>query len=138
MDCVQVPVEDPEPGVPRHGCQYHETEAMDACFFRHGVVPRLSDTKQAMVRSQAGSLAGAPFTCFPTPPLTRFDAKALRFFSSGALYLVCMEAGGKVTPTCESAILTCLRGVPMTRDVADGLPLFHGAAICHRRPWCLQ
>ena len=69
-------VEDPEPGVPRHGCLYHATEAMDACFFRHGVVPRLSDTQQAMVRFQLGSLAGVPVTCFPTSPCARFDAKA--------------------------------------------------------------
>ena len=39
-----VPAEDPEPGVPRHGWQFHAAQAMDDCFFRHGVVPRLTDT----------------------------------------------------------------------------------------------
>ena len=61
-----VPVEDPEPRVPRHGWQFHAAQAMDDCFFRHAVVPRLSDTQQAMVRSQSGPLAGVPFTCLPT------------------------------------------------------------------------
>ena len=36
-----VPAEDPEPGVPRHGWQFHAGQAMDDCFFRHRVVPRL-------------------------------------------------------------------------------------------------
>ena len=41
------PVEDGEPGVPLHGWQYFATQAVDDCFFRHGVVPRLTDTQQA-------------------------------------------------------------------------------------------
>ena len=73
-----VPAEDPEPGVPRHGWQFHAAQAMDDCFFRYGVVPRLADTQQAMVRSQSGPLAGVPFTSLPTSPLTRFDAQVFR------------------------------------------------------------
>ena len=73
-----VPAEDPEPGVPRHGWQFHAAQAMDDCFFRHGVVPRLTNTQQAMVRSQSGPLAGVPFTSLPTSPLTRFDAQVFR------------------------------------------------------------
>ena len=37
-----------------------------SCFFIHGVAPRLTDTQQALVRSQCGPLAAIPFTCCPT------------------------------------------------------------------------
>ena len=170
-----VPAEDPEPGVPRHGWQFHAA-AMDDCFFRYGVVPRVTDTQQAMVRSQSGPLAGVPFTSLPTSPLTRFDAQVFRvlllrrlwrplplsasacrcgrplddlghhrsacatsgvlgrrgFALESAAARVCREAGGRVTlnvwvcdldlpPRGGSVILTCLHGVPLTRDVLRSL-----------------
>ena len=157
-----VPVEDPEPGVPRHGWQFHAAQATDDCFFRHEVVPRLTDTQQAMVRSQSGPLPGVPFTCLPTSPLTRFDAQVFRVlllrrlwrplplsasacrcgrplddlghhrsvcdvgsFGSEHLRVLRRACAGKLGAgshsTCGSVISTCLRGVPMTRDVLRSL-----------------
>ena len=68
--------EDAEPGVPRHGWQFFASQAVEECF--HGVAPRLSDTQQALVRSQCGLLAAVPFTCCPASSLTRFDAHVFR------------------------------------------------------------
>ena len=59
-----------EPGVP--------SQAVEECFFIHGVAPRLTDTQQALVRSQCGPLAAVPFTCCPTSSLTRFDTNVFR------------------------------------------------------------
>ena len=67
-----------EPGVPRHGWQFFASQAVEECFFIHGVAPRLTDTQQALVRSQCGPLAAVPFTCCPTSSLTRFDAHVFR------------------------------------------------------------
>ena len=38
---------------------------VEDCFFRHGFAPRLTDTQQAMVRSQSGPMAGVPLLAFP-------------------------------------------------------------------------
>ena len=72
------PEGDGEPGVPRHGWQFFASQAVEDCFFRHGFAPRLTDTQQAMVRSQSGPMAGVPLLAFPTSPLFRFDASAFR------------------------------------------------------------
>ena len=42
------------------------------------VRPRLSQSEQALFRSQGGPLSSVPYTCFPTSPLTRFDASLFR------------------------------------------------------------
>ena len=76
LRCVQiadglrpsVPVED-SAAVPRHGWHFRGAQAMDDC--RHGMVPRLCDTQQALGRSKSGPLTGVPFTCFTSSPLTR-------------------------------------------------------------------
>ena len=67
------------------------SQAVEECFFIHGVAPRLTDTQQALVRSQCGPLAAVPFTCCPTSSLTRSAA-------SGALSL-CPFAGVAVHST---------------------------------------
>ena len=59
------PEEVVEPGVPRHGWQFFASQAVEDCFFQHGFVPRLTDTQQAMIRSQSGPMAGVPLVAFP-------------------------------------------------------------------------
>ena len=67
-------------GAPRHGWQFFASQAVDECFFLHGVVPRLTDTQQALVRSQCGPPTTIPFTSCPTSTLTRFDAHVFQVF----------------------------------------------------------
>ena len=64
--------------IPSQVCRSSQAKQFEDCFFRHGVVPRLSNSQQAMIRSQSGPLAGVPFVAFPTSPLFRFDASAFR------------------------------------------------------------
>ena len=74
---------DMEPGIPRHGWQRTATEPV------HGgtVRPRLSETEQALFRSQGGPLAGVPFLCFPTSRLSRLDSSLFRVLLLRRLWL---------------------------------------------------
>ena len=173
MDCVQVSPR--RIRVPRHGWQFHAAQAMDDCFFKHRVVPRLTDTQQAMVRSQSGPLASAPFTSLPTSPLTLKFSAFCCFAASGALsccpllpagvavhLMTLANTGQRVRrrecwagealhwrvlqrasagklgvgshSTCGSVILTCLFGVPMTRDVLRSLQTDCRFAMAHNWP----
>ena len=64
------------PGLPRHGWQRIATIPVDSELVEGCVRPRLSQSEQALFRSQGGP--SVPFTCFPTSPLTRFDASLFR------------------------------------------------------------
>ena len=128
-----------EPGVPRHGWQFFASQVVEECFFIHGVAPRLTDTQQALVRSQCGPLAAIPFTCCPTSSLTRFDAHVFRVLLLRRLSLCPREAGGRVTLNERVGDLDLpRRGAVDQRRlevVTDGLPLFHGASSPSIQRW---
>ena len=63
-----------DPGLPHHGWQRIATIPVHGELVEGCVRPRLSQSEQALFRSQGGPLSSVPFTCFPTSPLTRFDA----------------------------------------------------------------
>ena len=69
-----------DPGIPRHGWQRFATIPVDGVLVEGSVRPRLFQSEQALFRSQAGPLPSVPFTCFPTSPLSRFDACLFRVF----------------------------------------------------------
>ena len=59
-------VEDPEPGQPKYGWQQKATRAVEQSFVHTQVWPLLNGPTRALLRSQHGSLASAPFTALPT------------------------------------------------------------------------
>ena len=66
-----------ERSVPRHGWQFFASQAVEECFFIHGVAPR--DRHSAGVSEVSlRPLAAVQFTCCPTSSLTRFDAHVFR------------------------------------------------------------
>ena len=67
-----------DPGLPRHDWQRIATIPVHGELVEGSVRPRLSQSEQALFRSQGGPLSSVPFTCFPTSPLTRFDESLFR------------------------------------------------------------
>ena len=76
-----------DPGLPRHGWQRIATIPVHGELVEGCVRPRLSQSEQALFRSQGGLLSSVPFTCFPTSPLTRFDASLFRVLLLRRLWL---------------------------------------------------
>ena len=63
--------DDSEPGDFRHGWQ-HETSSRVKRQHREVLLPRLTDSERAMLRSQSGPLAGVPLSTTPSHSLNRF------------------------------------------------------------------
>ena len=59
----------------------------NAHFLEATVRPRLLDASRAMLRSQSGPLASAPFTCCPTARHSTFDAQVFRTLLLRRLWL---------------------------------------------------
>ena len=76
-----------DPGLPLHGWQRIATIPVHGELVEGCVRPRLSQSEQALFRSQGGPLSSVPFTCFPTSPLTRFDASLFRVLFLRRLWL---------------------------------------------------
>ena len=138
----------PELGVIRHGWQFGAAQKVDDCFLSGLLWPGLSLPSRALLRLQGGSLAGLPFTCFPTAAHSQFVMKVVLmnlyftcavsgvlgrrgFAVESAAARVCREAGARVSPNVRVQDMDLAR--PSASDnrrleiVADGLPLFHGA-----------
>ena len=144
-----VPMEDPEPGVPRHGWQFHATTQrhaagdgevpVDAQVFRVLLLRRFW---RPLPLSASACRCGRPLddlahhrsACATSGVLGRRG-----FALESAAARVCREAGGRVTLSLQ---LPCTvrvsdldlppRGAHDQRRlevVADGLPLFHGAQL---------
>ena len=122
-----VPVEDPEPGVPRHGWQFHAAQAMDDCSLS------LCPPPLAGVAVHSTTLA------------TTGQRVRRREFSVGdALHLRVLrrECAGKLGSgshsTCWSVISTCLRGVPIFRSLQTDCLFSTARNWPSTPPWCLQ
>ena len=71
-------LDDDDPTTPKHGWQYMASQPVNAHFLGATVRPRLPDASQALLRSQSGPLASAPFICCPTARHTTLDAQVFR------------------------------------------------------------
>ena len=70
--------EEIEPGEFQHGWQFFAASTREQ-FFREGtLLPNLSASRQALLRSQSGPGAGAAFSALPTSPLTTFSSQSFR------------------------------------------------------------
>ena len=64
--------QDIKPGVPTHGWQFFVARAIEEHFVSSSIVPRLSPTESALLRSQSGPMAGFPFSVVPSSSFARF------------------------------------------------------------------
>ena len=67
-----------DPGVPTHGWQFFAAQAVAQRHRTVVVWPRLSETEQALFRSQSGPMSGLPFSSVPSSPPTRFAPQLFR------------------------------------------------------------
>ena len=67
-----------EPGGPRAGWQHEAASSVERQFRTMSVLPLLSPTGRAMLRSQSGPAAGVAFSALPSSPLTRFQPALFR------------------------------------------------------------
>ena len=74
----QVGEEGQEPTLPRHGWQKRAHECLEDKFVSDEVWPSLSDADRAMVRSQRGPFAAAPFVALPTCRHSTFVPQVFR------------------------------------------------------------
>ena len=74
----QVGEEGQEPTLPRHGWQKRAHKCLEDKFVSDEVWPSLSDADRAMVRSQRGPFAAAPFVDLPTCRHSTFDPLVFR------------------------------------------------------------
>ena len=72
---------DEEPNQPRAGWQAVASRAVESSFL-NVVLPTLSDPDIALLKSQGGPLASAPFVSFPTSRATRLEPQVLKGFVS--------------------------------------------------------
>ena len=78
--------QDIEPGVPTHGWQFFAARAIEEHFVSSSIVPRLSPTKSALLRSQSGPMAGLPFSVVPSS-FARFCPQLFRVLLLRRLWL---------------------------------------------------
>ena len=79
-DGQRPPLRDPddsEPGDFRHGWQ-HEASSRVERQHREILLPQLTDSERAMLRSHSGPLAGVPFSTTPSSFLSRIDSHFFR------------------------------------------------------------
>ena len=79
--------EDPEPNQPKFGWQQRATKKLEEQFKDEVVWPTLNDSSRALLRSQHGPLASAPFTALPTSKATKVDAQPFRLLLCRRLHL---------------------------------------------------
>ena len=78
---------DIEPGVPTHGWQFFAARAIEEHFVSSSIVPRLSPTESALLRSQSGPMAGLPFSVVPSSSFARFCPQLFRVLLLRRLWL---------------------------------------------------
>ena len=99
--------------------------------------PRLSQSEQALFRSQGGPLSSVPFTCFPTSPLTRFDASLFRVLLLPRLWLPLPPSSrfcrcGRLLDVFSHNRAACAQaGVLGRRGYCPCLP--RGGSPCHHK-----
>ena len=69
---------DPEPNPTKVGWQRQAVKQMEQAFIQNEVWPTLDDSARALMRSQHGPLASAPFTVLPTSRVMRIEAQSFR------------------------------------------------------------
>ena len=118
-------VEDPEPGKPKYGWQQKATTVVEQSFVHTQVWPLLNGPTRALLRSQHGPFASAPFTALPTSRVTRFDAQPFRLLLCRRLHLplpltlrTCrcgrrLDMFGHHRATCAEAGVLGKRGFPL-------------------------
>ena len=70
---------DPEPNQPKVCWQRQAVKQVEQPFIQNEVWPTLDDSARALMRSQNGPLASAPFTVLPTSRVMRTEAQSFRF-----------------------------------------------------------
>ena len=70
---------DPEPNQPKVCWQRQAVKQVEQPFIQNEVWPTLDDSARALMRSQHGPLASAPFTVLPTSRVVRTEAQSFRF-----------------------------------------------------------
>ena len=121
--------ERPEPGSFAHGWQFHAARALDeAC--REGLLPELSRSDQAHLRSQSGPGAAATFTAVPTQKELRISPEEFRVLLLRRLRLALPLAArscrcrlfldplGDHRAACSTAGVLVRRAVPMESAAA--------------------
>ena len=78
---------DPEPSQPKVGWQQSAVRQTEHKFVHEEVLPGWDDPRRALLRSQHGPLASAPFTALPTSRVTRIDAQPFRLLMCRRLHL---------------------------------------------------
>ena len=68
---------DEEPNQPRVGWQAVASSVVESSFL-NALLPTLSDPDIALLKSQGGPLASAPFVSFPTSRVTRLEPQVLK------------------------------------------------------------
>ena len=63
---------------PRHGWQREVSKKVEQHFKDSRLLPTMTEPEQALLRSQGGPLAAAPFTCCPTDRLFRIEPQCFR------------------------------------------------------------
>ena len=66
-----------EPNQPRHGWQSQAARELESCSL-HAIREVLPIPQQALLRSQGGPLASAPFVCMPVDRVFRIDSQPFR------------------------------------------------------------
>ena len=79
--------EEPEPHEPKIGRQQQAVKSLHQKFHQESFWPGLTDTAKALMHSQHGPLASAPFTAVPTTRMTRFEAQLSRVILCRRLHL---------------------------------------------------
>ena len=67
-----------EPGEFQHGWQYFAASSRERHFRETTLLPSVSASRQVLIRSQSGPVAGAAFTAIPTSALTSFTPQCFR------------------------------------------------------------
>ena len=62
-----------EPGAQRAGWQHEAASRVERHFRAEHILPHLTPTRRAMLRSQSGPVAGIPFSVAPSSFLTRLE-----------------------------------------------------------------
>ena len=79
--------EEPEPHEPKIGRQQQAVKSLHQKFHQESFWPGLTDTAKALMHSQHGPLASAPFTAVPTTRMMRFEAQLFRVILCRRLHL---------------------------------------------------
>ena len=117
--------EEPEPHEPKIGLQQQAVKSLHRKFHQESFWPALTNSAKALMHSQHGPLASAPFTAVPTTRMTRLEAQIFRVCFCRRLHLplplssrTCrcgreLDSFGHHRAACAEAGVLSKRGFPL-------------------------